>query len=120
MTPPSNHLFMGDLIRKIKLSGATGEEARELLRREWLLTNGLGGYASGTISGSVTSRHHGLLIAALPSPFGRTMMFNHIAESVRLPDGRVVQFAGEEPQHPENTLVSSHYVTEFRLERQLP
>ena len=79
---------MDHLIRRIKLVDVTGEEARQLLRREWLMTNGLGGYASGTISGSVTWRYHGLLIAALPAPFGRVVMLNHLAEYVRLPDGR--------------------------------
>ncbi len=40
-----------------------------LLTREWLATNGLGGFASGTISGAVTRRYHGLLVAALPAPW---------------------------------------------------
>ncbi|MGN6673370.1 MAG: glycogen debranching enzyme N-terminal domain-containing protein, partial [Thermomicrobiales bacterium] len=35
------------------------------LRREWLVTNGLGGYASGTLAGPATRRYHGLLVAAL-------------------------------------------------------
>ncbi len=43
---------------------------------EWLVTNGLGGYASGTVSGALTRRYHGLLIAALPNPLGRMMMLN--------------------------------------------
>ncbi|MEO8875180.1 MAG: glycogen debranching enzyme N-terminal domain-containing protein, partial [Polyangiaceae bacterium] len=34
---------------------------------EWLLTNGMGGYASGTVSGLITRRFHGLLVAALPA-----------------------------------------------------
>jgi len=38
---------------------------------EWLVTNGLGGYASGSISGALTRRFHGLLVAALPVPLGR-------------------------------------------------
>src|SRR5690242_16847032 len=42
-----------------------------LLKREWLVTNGLGGYASGTVAGVPTRRYHGLLIAAYPTPFGR-------------------------------------------------
>src|SRR5689334_24185816 len=46
-------------------------DAHGRLRQEWLVTNGLGGYASGTISGAVSWRYHGLLIAALPSPLGR-------------------------------------------------
>ena len=41
------------------------QKSRELLlNREWLVTNGLGGYASGTVSGAITRRYHGLLIAA--------------------------------------------------------
>ena len=36
------------------------------IEREWLVTNGLGGYASGTIAGAATRRYHGLLIAARP------------------------------------------------------
>ncbi len=58
-----------------------------LLTREWLVTNGIGGYASGTISGNITRRFHGLLVASLPAPLGRTMMLNHVAELARLDDG---------------------------------
>jgi hypothetical protein len=36
-------------------------EAERLVMREWLVTNGLGGYASGTVSGVITRRYHGLL-----------------------------------------------------------
>ena len=43
-------------------------------RREWLGTNGLGGYASGTVSGVPTRRYHGLLVAALNPPLGRTLL----------------------------------------------
>jgi predicted glycogen debranching enzyme len=42
--------------------------------REWLVTNGLGGYASGTVDGSLTRCYHGLLIAALEPPGGRTLL----------------------------------------------
>lgn len=41
--------------------------------REWLVANGLGGYASGTVAGSVTRRYHGLLVAALRPPVARTV-----------------------------------------------
>ncbi|MBS1702005.1 MAG: glycogen debranching enzyme family protein [Armatimonadetes bacterium] len=43
--------------------------------QEWLLTNGIGGFAMGTISGANTRRYHGLLVAALNPPTGRTMIF---------------------------------------------
>jgi len=113
---------MQTLVRTIDLVHPDREKTRELLRREWLLSNGLGGYASGTISGSVTRRHHGLLIAELPAPLGRVVMLNHVAEFVRLPDGRVVQISGEEPSRPEDGQSSNvnHYATQFRLESQVP
>src|SRR3954471_1131523 len=75
-----------------------GTDPREVLRREWLLTNGLGGYASGTISGHVSRRYHGLLIASLPAPLGRVVMFNHLAENICLPEGRSIRIGGEEPE----------------------
>ena len=111
---------MEKIVRRIDLAHARGEEARQLLRREWLVTNGLGGYASATISGTVTWRYHGLLIAALPAPFGRTVMLNHLAETLSFPDGARVQFGGEEPSGPEEPSRAFHHVTEFRLENQLP
>ena len=48
--------------------------------REWLVTNGIGGYASGTIAGSQTRRYHGLLVAALHPPVGRTQLVSAIDE----------------------------------------
>jgi len=51
-------------------------------RREWLCTNGLGGFASGTIAGSLTRRYHGLLVAALEPPLGRTLLVAKADESV--------------------------------------
>ena len=57
-------------------------------RREWLVTNGLGGYASGTVSGALTRRYHGLLVAALQPPVGRTLLLAKFAERVTL-DGAV-------------------------------
>jgi predicted glycogen debranching enzyme len=44
------------------------------LRREWLVTNGLGSYASGTVAGPATRRYHGLLVAALAPPVERTVL----------------------------------------------
>lgn len=44
-------------------------------RREWWLSNGLGGYASGNIAGTLTRRYHGLLIAPVNPPLGRHLVF---------------------------------------------
>lgn len=50
--------------------------------REWLVTNGMGGYASGTVSGLLTRRYHGLLVAALNPPLGRTLLLTKLDEAV--------------------------------------
>jgi predicted glycogen debranching enzyme len=51
-------------------------------QREWLVTNGLGGYAAGTIAGIPTRRYHGLLVAALKPPVGRTLLLAKLDETV--------------------------------------
>ena len=50
---------------------------------EWLVTNGIGGYASGTIAGGMSRRYHGLLVAALQPPVGRTQLVAWMDEIVR-------------------------------------
>jgi predicted glycogen debranching enzyme len=50
--------------------------------REWLVANGIGGYASGTVAGSQTRRYHGMLVAALQPPVGRTQLVSAIDEIV--------------------------------------
>ena len=56
-------------------------------KREWLVTNGIGGFASGTVAGVQTRRYHGLLVAALHPPLGRTVLLSVVAENVDY-DGR--------------------------------
>jgi predicted glycogen debranching enzyme len=56
-------------------------------RREWLCTNGLGGFASGTIAGTLTRRYHGLLVAALAPPLGRTLVVAKLEEDVAYDGG---------------------------------
>ena len=50
--------------------------------REWLCANGLGGFASGTVAGLPTRRYHGLLVAALKPPGGRTVLVTGLHERV--------------------------------------
>ena len=74
--------------------------------REWMIANGLAGYASGSLDGGVRRRHDGLLVAALPG-FGRTILLDRLDEGVGLADGsRFALFADSE--------------VEFRLEDGLP
>lgn len=53
-------------------------------QREWLVTNGIGGYACGTIAGVLTRHYHGLLIAALHPPVDRNVLVTKLDESVTL------------------------------------
>jgi predicted glycogen debranching enzyme len=73
-----------------------GDPLEALLMKEWLVTNGLGGYASGTIGGAATRRFHGKLIAALPAPLGRFMMLNHLEEWITGPNGLCFNLSGDE------------------------
>jgi predicted glycogen debranching enzyme len=112
---------MSDLIRRIPWpppEGATDPEA--LVTREWLVTNGLGGYASGTVPGVITRRYHGLLIAALAAPLGRIVMLSHVAEQVTFPNGRCLEIGARERTGDAPDAHGTGYLTEFRLEAGLP
>ncbi|AUX47019.1 glycogen debranching protein [Sorangium cellulosum] len=95
------------------------EHGSDPLTREWLVTNGLGGYASGTISGAVTRRFHGLLISALPAPLGRTMMLSDLSARIFAADDHVYLVGGLEPWL-EDSSVQMIDLAEFRLEAGLP
>jgi predicted glycogen debranching enzyme len=97
-----------------------GDPPAELLTREWLVTNALGGYASGTIGGACTRRFHGQLIAALPAPLGRIMMFNHIEETITDSSGRCLRLSGDEHGDAEARYPEPGLLREFRLDNGLP
>src|SRR5204862_1710215 len=59
-----------------------GGDDAALVEHEWLVTNGIGGYSSGTVAGVITRRYHGLLVAALANPLGRTVMLNAIDDEL--------------------------------------
>ena len=100
---------------RILPAGLSGDD---LVVREWLVTNGLGGYASGTVAGVSTRRYHGFLVAALPNPLGRVMMFNYLGEQIRLPDGSRLTLGWG--SHVGATHERFLELAEFRLEAGLP
>jgi predicted glycogen debranching enzyme len=51
------------------------------VERDWLIANGMGGFASGTVAGTLTRRYHGLLFAALKPPLGRTLLVSKVEET---------------------------------------
>ncbi|MGF1489762.1 MAG: amylo-alpha-1,6-glucosidase [Prochloraceae cyanobacterium] len=55
-------------------------------KREWLVTNGIGGYACGTVAGILTRTYHGLLVAALNPPVNRTLLLTKLNETIHYDD----------------------------------
>ena len=53
-----------------------------MIAREWLATNGIGGYASSTIPGLNTRKYHGLLVAAMAPPVRRMVLLSHADETL--------------------------------------
>jgi predicted glycogen debranching enzyme len=89
------------------------------LRREWLVTNGLGGYAFGTLAGINTRRYHGLLVASLAPPVERTVLAASLAEWAVL-DGRRYPLSTHE--YAGGTIAPHGYrrVQAFALDGMLP
>jgi predicted glycogen debranching enzyme len=107
--------------RPTQVGWSRGDPMDTLVTREWLVTNGLGGYASGTIGGACTRRFHGQLIAALPAPLGRVMMFNHIEEVIAHPGGTCYRLSGDEHgDRKEVAYPEAGFLEEFVLENGLP
>jgi predicted glycogen debranching enzyme len=109
-----------DLVRRLDCSALAPCDAEHFLTREWLVTNGLGGYASGTVAGVLTRRYHGLLVAALPSPRGRLLMLSRFWERLRLANRTAVVISDEDQVGTSLQLNGARYLTEFRLEAGLP
>jgi predicted glycogen debranching enzyme len=97
-----------------------GGDLTALLDREWLVTNGLGGYACGTVAGVATRRYHGLLIAAHPAPLGRVMMLDHLTEQFRFTDYSTVAVGGAERAGGALDVAGADILSDFRLESGLP
>lgn len=84
------------------------------LSREWLETNGLGGFACGTLTGANTRRYHGLLTAALNPPGGRLLLLSKLEETLAI-GGRSIELSTNEYSdaiHPEGYLL----LASFRLD----
>jgi len=84
------------------------------LHREWLETNGLGGYASSTIIGLNTRRYHGLLVAATKPPVGRLVLLSKLEETLFI-DGQPFELSANRYPgvvHPQGF----RYLKQFRLD----
>ena len=82
--------------------------------REWLETNGIGGFAMGTVAGANTRRYHGILTAATRAPLGRVTMLSKLEETVVIDGVRVELSSNQFPGkvHPQGF----KYLQSFRLD----
>ena len=80
----------------LQLDPETFRHLEPAIQREWLVTNGLGGYASGTVAGVNTRRYHGLLVAALNPPVQRMVLVAALDEWIRSDDGDMQPLSAHE------------------------
>jgi len=98
----------------IQFERETWSDLEVALRREWLETNGLGGFASSTIVGLNTRRYHGLLVAATKPPVGRLVLLSKLEETLLIDGRRFDLSANRYPGviHPQGF----NYLKQFRLD----
>src|SRR5437763_2802655 len=98
---------------KLRLDRSVCGNLETALEREWLETNGLGGFASSTIVGLNTRRYHGLLTAATRPPVGRVFLLSKLEETLLVGGQRFELSCNQYPGvvHPQGHL----YLQEFRL-----
>lgn len=97
-----------DMTQPMFLMDCTKTDDVILQSREWLVTNGIGGFAMGTVSGAQTRRYHALLIAALKPPLDRKVMLSAIEEhTLSSRDDR-------------STIPLKHHLIQFHLEGTIP
>jgi len=105
----------------IDLGRAIANDLAAGTRREWLVTNGLGSYASGTVTGILTRSYHGLLVAALDPPLGRTLLWATLDATV-VYDGRAWPLFAHRWQAPDGPIDPTGHrdIERFRLEGTAP
>jgi predicted glycogen debranching enzyme len=82
--------------------------------REWLSANGIGGFASGTVSGAASRRYHALLVAALDAPLGRMTLLGKVDETLSVGDKKFDLSAN---RYPNNIIFPDgwRYIAEFTV-----
>jgi predicted glycogen debranching enzyme len=104
----------------LRLPWNVSDDPALLRDREWLVTNGLGGYASGSLLGIATRRHHGLFVPNLANPKGRYIMISRFDEDVDCDSRKCVQLGGAEFLDGRLETQTHLYLKEFRLEGLIP
>src|SRR5439155_26335752 len=90
------------------------------LDHEWFVTNGLGGYAAGSIVGATTRSYHGLLVAALRPPVERDVLITKIDETVERADNNELKLGVNEYRDGTIDTQGHTYLDTFSLEADIP
>ena len=77
-------------------------EFEEALKKEWIITNGIGGYSSSSIVGANTRKYHGLLVASLTPPARRHVILSKVDESIEVDGEKTILY----------TNVGKNYISE--------
>lgn len=108
----------------LSLDRTVCQELQAALDHEWLVTNGLGGYASGTLAGATTRSYHGLLVAALRPPVERSVLVTKIDEELEIsgPRGEVTTYKLGVNEYQDGTIDPQgyHYLDSFALDADIP
>jgi len=104
--------------RQLVIPWDSGRDPNFLRDREWLVTNGLGGYASGTLAGMPSRKYHGLFVPNLAAPKGRHILISRCDEFVTVGNSRI-HLGGAEFAHDRTVGESHQYLKEFRLDHRV-
>ncbi|MEP7242621.1 MAG: amylo-alpha-1,6-glucosidase [Gammaproteobacteria bacterium] len=116
MNPIASNVATEDGFNLSRAEFASGDEA---LSREWLVTNGLGGFASGTVGQANTRRYHGLLVASLRPPVDRVVMVAKL-DATALHRGRRFELAANEFSDGTVAPRGFEHLSAFHLEHSTP
>jgi len=108
-----------NILSSITLDKSIYRHLAETESREWLVTNGIGGFAMGTVAGLLTRSYHGLLIAALEPPLGRTLLLTELEETVQYSGDTYSLFTNRWKQGNIQPNGYTH-ITQFHLEGTTP
>ena len=104
--------------RALTLPWDATKDPSQLRQREWIVTNGLGGYASGTVAGIPSRKYHGLFVPNLSAPKGRHILISRCDEIVTA-GGKGLLLGGAEFASDHFIGESHLHLQEFRLDRRI-
>jgi predicted glycogen debranching enzyme len=94
---------------------APWQSPASFLDREWLITNGLGGYASGTLAGVNTRRYHGLFLPNLVTPKGRHLLLSRLEEELQFTDAGSVHLGAVQPPAADAAATSMQWLDAIHI-----